>query len=413
MNSIRLTISGLFVFLLGLPALAVAQTSADTAAGKASTIDDLEVRVRGYLHQDARFYAGGDHAGFNQFTLRRVRPIVEATAAGKYTMRIMPDFAGGNVVVQDAYIDLAFTPALQLRGGKFKAPVGLERLMSATGISFIERALPTSLVPNRDLGLQLHGVIGEGTLAYAVGVFNGAADGASLDGDGNDDKEVAARVFVQPFAATTGAFRGFGIGIAATHGEAHGTLTETGLAGYRSPGQNAFFSWRSSGDVAGTTVAAGTRTRVVPQVSWYKRQFGLIGEYARARHAVQLDTSAARLTAQAWQVTGSIVLTGEAASARGVRPRRAFDPQRGRWGAFELAARVHGFRMDDDAFPLFADPARAARGASAYGIGLNWYLHGNVKLVFNYDHTRFEGGAPDGGDRKTEHALFTRIQFAF
>ena len=41
-----------------------------------------------------------------------------------------------------------------LTAGKFKVPVGLERLESATDIRFIERGFPTSLVPNRDLGVH-------------------------------------------------------------------------------------------------------------------------------------------------------------------------------------------------------------------------------------------------------------------
>ena len=69
----------------------------------------------------------------------------------------MSDFGGGTAVVQDAYVDARFSKVFNLRAGKQKPPLGQERLLSATDILFIERALPTALVPNRDVGVQVYG----------------------------------------------------------------------------------------------------------------------------------------------------------------------------------------------------------------------------------------------------------------
>ena len=68
-----------------------------------------------------------------------------------------------------------------LTAGKFKVPVGLERLQSATDIRFIERAFPTSLVPNRDLGLSFGGDAAGGVVNYSFGYFNGVSD--ALEGN--------------------------------------------------------------------------------------------------------------------------------------------------------------------------------------------------------------------------------------
>jgi phosphate-selective porin OprO/OprP len=373
----------------------------------------FQLRLRGYLHEDNRYYIGENHAGTSTLLLRRVRPVIEATAFQKYSLRIMPDFGGSQVVLYDAYVDLAFARAFQLRAGKFKPPVGLERLMSATAIPFTERALPTSLVPNRDLGVQLSGDLLEGGLSYAVGVFNGVDDGGMADGDANNDKEFAGRVFVQPFTGSLGKLRGLGVGVAVTRGQQHGSLAATGAAGYRSPGQNSFFSYRNDGKATGTALANGTRQRLVPQGYYYLGSFGALGEYAISASRIQLDTAAARLTQKAWQVSAGYVLTGEDAAATGVRPAAAFDPARSQWGALEIVGRAHALTIDDGAFPVFADPGRAARRASAWGIGANWYLNANVKLVFDYERTTFAGGATDGADRRAESAVFSRIQFAF
>jgi phosphate-selective porin OprO and OprP len=100
----------------------------------------------------------------------------------------------------------------------------------------------------------------------------------------------------------------------------------------------------------------------------------------------------------------------EPASFSGVRPKRPFDPAAGAWGAVELAGRVNGLTVDDTAFTLgFADATRSARKASAWAVGLNWYLNRNVKFVTTYERTTFEGGARSG-DRPAENALFFRAQ---
>src|SRR5687768_113665 len=107
-------------------------------------------------------------SGVNTFVARRVRPILEGTVYDRFGFRIMPDFGGGQTVLQDAYADVKFANWIKLRGGKFKEPVGLERLQSANHILFVERGLPTNLVPNRDLGFQLFGDVAEGLVSYAI-----------------------------------------------------------------------------------------------------------------------------------------------------------------------------------------------------------------------------------------------------
>ena len=150
-----------------------------------------------------------------------------------------------------------------MTAGKFKVPVGLERLQSANDIRFVARAFPTSLAPNRDIGLQVGGNLLGDRLNYAVAWANGANDGGSsetfADVDPNDDKEWAARLFALPFGESENfALRGLGLGIAGTFTTQDGTVAQPLLPSYRTPGQSTFFSYR-----AGTTptLADGDRTR--------------------------------------------------------------------------------------------------------------------------------------------------------
>ena len=61
----------------------------------------------------------------------------------------------------------------------------------------------------------------------------------------------------------------------------------------------------------------------------------------------------------------------------------------------------------------FADPSVQAREATAWTLGVNWYLTQNVAWYLDYTKTRFDGGAAAGGDRADESAFFTRFQVAF
>lgn len=362
-----------------------------------------QMKLRGYVQTDGRFFIDDDEQpATNDFLLRRVRPIVEGTLARHFRFRIMPDFGQGKTVLQDAYLESGYWQAFQVRVGKFKAPLGLERLQSAVNLLFIERALPTDLVPNRDIGLQIGGDLGEGVFGYAVGVFNGVPDGGSADVDGDNDKDAVGRIFAHPFRRSgIGPLKGLGIGVAGSYGDQDG-----GLPSFKSPGQQTFFKYKTG------VVADGRRWRVSPQFNWYFGPVGLLGEYVRSVQEVSDGNGTADLANEAWQVAASFVITGEDASYGGVKPKRPFDPRNGAWGAVELAARYHKLEVDSDAFPVFADPAKAARTARAWAGGINWHLNRHVKVAANYERTAFERGGATG-DRETEKVLLTRFQVAY
>jgi phosphate-selective porin OprO/OprP len=375
----------------------------------------FRVRIRGLLHVDTRTYGADDEGrGTDAFLLRRARPIIEATFFSIFDVRLVSDFGGGTAVVQDAYADARFAKGFNLRIGKQKAPLGQERLASVSEILFVERALPTALVPNRDVGVQAYG---DATpwLAYNLGLFNGVVDGGSGDTDTTDSKDVVGRIVVAPFKAgvTHKRLQTLAFGVGGSGGRETGTAAAPALAQVRSGGQLVWFRYRSDGTAANTTIADGRRTRFTTFGQYYLGSLGLHAEYVRARHAVRRAALADRISLTSWQVTGSWVLTGETATGRGVAPRQAFDPGKKTWGAIEIVARANRLTVADAAFPAFANLDQAARQATAAGAGLNWYLNRNVKFAADYERTGFERGAADGADRSAEHAVFTRFQVSF
>ena len=51
-------------------------------------------------------------------------------------------------------------------------------------------------------------------------------------------------------------------------------------------------------------------------------------------------------------------------------------------------------------------------GPGEAALGVNWYLNRHAKVMVDASVTRFDGGAPSGGDREDERVLLTRVQLA-
>lgn len=379
---------------------------------KSAGAGDFEIKLRGGLQYDYRaFIDDGLPASSDTALFRRIRPSLEGTLGPLVAWRITPELAEDQTSLIDAYVDVRLDPRFNVRVGKIKGPVGLERLQSFNALAMIERGFPTELAPSREIGAQVFGELRQGEVTYAVGAFNGAPDGRNAGAtDADDNLEFQGRVFFEPWKNDANALSGLGFGIGGSIGDKDGSGNAF-LPRYRTPGQQVFFNYRS------TVAARGEHRRIAPQAWFYRNQLGVQAEYIRSSQELATSGSNAgpeRIEHAAWQLTGSWVLTGEPASWRGVeKPFRPFARGQDGWGAFELVGRVGGLGIDDAAFPRYADPSLAATDARAWGLGLNWYLTNNLKLVLNHTHTAFDGGGPAGADRRDEDTVFTRLQVAF
>jgi phosphate-selective porin OprO/OprP len=412
------------LILLADPRAAVAQSSPSTQDqapprivsgqdGFAFESGDGEFRLQLglLLHADGRFaLQDTDAQVLDSFTIRRLRPYLRGRLGRRFEFYLNPDFSGGTLVLHDAYVDTVFGPAFRLRVGKAKAPFGFERLHAASNMLFLERALPTALAPNRDVGIQALGDLGGGVVSYLAGVTNGVPDGGSADIETNDGKDVSGRIVVRPFAklpAESGA-RGLGLAIAASRGRASGAA---GLPAFRTQIlQQPFFSYAAG---ATPSVADGIRTRYSPSIWYFRGPFGGWGEYVHTETPVRRGNASAEIGHEAWQAAVSWVLTGEHATdaGTGVRPRNNFDFGNGGWGAFQVSARYHVLEVDRDATALALAVPGANRKAEAWTVGFRWYATGNLWHTVNFERTVFDGD-PDG-PRPAEHALAFRTQLAF
>jgi phosphate-selective porin OprO/OprP len=376
-----------------------------------------KLHLNGYVQGVSRFYTSQEPAGApSTFVMRRVRPIFEGTVAKYYDFRIMPDFGGGNTTLYDAWGNIHYWDQLQLKIGKFKEPVGIERLQEDKWLFLVERGLPSDLMADRDIGAQLFGTLFDNRVEWYAGVFNGVPDNtATVDADVNSPKDFVARLFLHPFHHTeVTLLDGLGVGIAGSYGDERGTTIDT----FKSTFQNIFFAFNSN------VLASGSRYRFSPQMNYYHGPIGFFSEFVQNGQALGAIKTAPKtkpktkyttLTNSAWQVVGSYVLTGENATYNGVTPREDFSPfGGGGWGALELAARVGELEIDHKAYALgFANPANSARTDFEWAFGFNWYLNRNVKFVLNYDLNSFTGGARAGHNRPKENGVDTLFQVQF
>lgn len=385
-----------------------------------------QVRFKGLLQVDGRRFFTSDSTLQNSdtFILRRVRPILDGTLLGLVDFRFSPDFGNNTTSIIDAYMDVRPRPWLRLRVGKFKAPLGLERLQADQDVTFAERALDSNLTPQREIGLELWGDLGSGLLRYEAGVFNGNADNAITDVDSDHAKSFEGRIFVQPFNTESLTFLGrLGIGIAASTGNEKGVNSLTApnpwMGTFKSVGQQTIFSYlTSTTDATQTVVAYGRHTRINPQLYYYNGPFGLLGEWVHEHQEVaQLAATGTTTVAtgaynnSAGHLTISGVLGGDA-TYEGVKPHKPLDLAAGTYGALELGLRYTWVDIDSAAFPTGADPTKSVSKAKDFGVALNWQLSRNIRASGDYDQTSFTGGAK-GANRPTEKVAIGRFQISF
>ena len=375
--------------------------------------------LHGFIQADARFYFG-DKTVPDTFLLRRVRPIFEGTVYNMFDYRLQLDFAS-NVTspgtnndgfVTDAYVNARWWTNFQTQAGKYKPPVGLERDQTTANLQFVETGLPTQFTPNYDTGAMIHNGLFDHPVNYALGIFNGAADGGSDDIETTDEgKELVGRLFFQPFLRTDiEPLRGLGFGAGSSYGYRTGPPHN-----YTTQGQQTFFAY---GNAASAVTSSGNQYRIDPQGYYYWGPFGIYGEYVIDSQSLRSVsgpvTTTERFKNTAWQVIGSYVVTGESDSFHPIMPQNPVGLHNGGWGAVELVARIGQMSMDSKLFPLFAN-ATSAQEQTSWGAGVNWHLNRNVKLQLDYESTAFrdDSSAPGSATGHPEHVVLSRVQLNF
>jgi phosphate-selective porin OprO and OprP len=357
------------------------------------------------LQTDGRFSVDSPTPITNTFVLRKARPILNGRLYRYFDFLFMTEFGNGSATVLDAYFDIRFSPAFRLRTGKGKTPIGYEVLLGDPTLPFPERMLSSSLLPNRDVGVQAQGDLLGGKLTYSGGLFNGIPDGTSstADVDTNNAKDFAGRIVVTPFRSTrtpAPALSGLGFHVGASAGTQAGAVPS-----FRTSVGQTYFTY------APGTAAAGTRTRVTPAVFYFIKRVGAYAEYAMSTQRLSRVGITDEVVNHAWGVTASYSLTGEPVTDRGIRPRANFDPAKGQWGALQVLTRFSQLTVDDVAVARGFAAAGSNRRASMFTAALNWYPAPVMKWYATYERTTFGDDVTTA--RPTENVILFRGQLNF
>ncbi len=363
---------------------------------------DNRLQIGLTLQADGRFSLDDPRPITNTFLLRKARPTFTGRIGRYFDFKVMPELAGGNATLLDGYFDIRFSSKFRVRSGKDKTPVGYELLLGDAYLIFPERSVVSLLVPNRDVGFQALGELAGGKVLYSGGIFNGQPlDGASTttDIDVNEGKDLAGRIVVMPFRSSktpSALLNNLGFHLGGSTGNQNGPLPS-----FRTTAGQTIFGF------APGALGEGRRNRVTPAVFIYAKGFGAFAEYARTSQDVTRTDVRSNITNHAWQVTASYVLTGEATSDRGVKPKATFDPAKGTWGAVQIAARYGELTFDDRIFAAGLATTDASRTLRQTALGVDWFLTNYVKIYATYERLGFDG------PRESQNLIIFRSQLAF
>ncbi len=346
--------------------------------GKGTRISFL-ARLQGHVRQSE---APEIEESAQTLDFARRRLGVEGEIANKVDFQVEAEI-GSDEIWRDVYANYKQFDAVQIQGGKFKLPFGLEENTGSTNLDFVYRSMAsTRLAPGRDIGVMVHGRVLKRFVRYEVGGFDHDGRNART----NDPERVfggptfAGRVDVLPFRHQNAELSDLMVGVAYTT-----TDVEEGLHGLQA--RTVFgYPFLTEQDlwVKGPRRRFGVEGRIRPGPTSIKAEFMRMISARRGQGIDGGDLS--DYDASGWYVSGTWALTGEKKADGLERPRHPF--LRGGIGAVEIAARLEKLTFGTvNGGPEASTSPRAdvvvGNADRAVTYGVNWYLNRWIKIQGN------------------------------
>jgi phosphate-selective porin OprO/OprP len=337
---------------------------------------------------------------------RRARVFLKGKVYENLKFKVVYDFSGGDeIALKDAYLDVVGVPGLgTVRVGQFLEPFCFNELTSSKYISFIERASLNAFAPSRNAGAMVHGANDDGKLNYQAGVF--LDTGKMAEKEGNEDFSVAGRI---AYLLT---------------GEAKSDkLVHVGGAfNYLVPEEGVRIRQRPEVHLSdrfvdtGTLVNADNVLKLGGEVAFVFGPLYFASEYVATTVAKSDEDMPEESRGDEWleddaslsgyYAEAGYFLTGEHRVYKGglwgrTRPSSNF-LEDGGLGAWEVVARYSSLDLNEETAEIYGGKM------DNMTVGLNWYLHANARLMFNYvmssvkDHDNDEMGRANAFTMRTQ-----------
>src|SRR5262245_34060314 len=280
---------------------------------------------------------GDDPVAFQTWDLHRFRVGIDGEVFRKVQFSIEREFSerlnndplrkSPKSQWKDVYAEYNAANWLQIRGGQFKIPYGLDQTSGETNLDFIYRSLGGDyLSPGRDIGGEVHGRFFQRGLYYWVGGFqHDGQNSRSSRTVGNDQVTVGDANFTAAGRVTALVFRKFGptfLKFTEVSGSyAQGNVSDTGflpngLRGRTVVTQHTYFE---------RMFMKGPRRRYGTDFEWMYGPFGARAEYMFVSDARQDqglgDEDLPDVRSKAWYVQGAWIVTREKL-ARPIEPTK-------------------------------------------------------------------------------------------
>jgi phosphate-selective porin OprO/OprP len=314
---------------------------------------------------------------------RRARLFFAGSVYDRLVFKAEYDFANtdsGEVSLKDAYVGLEdLGPVNSLLVGHMKEPFSLEELTGSRYTTFMERALPNAFVPSRNTGFAADGTAANDRILWQAGAFMDSNEsGFSFNHSGMWN--LTGRLVGVPLYEDDGA-KVVHLGVGYSHQFRGGSDF---MLRYRQRPESHLAPYFAN---TGSTIPTNDIDLISPEVAIVWGPASFQAEYMRA--FVEGDAGTRDTTFWGAYAQLSYFLTGEhrnyelgAGAFDRVKPTVNFNPAKGDWGGFEVAARYSYLDLSDE----------MVRGGKMWDVtaGINWYLYPNTRVSLNYVHSELD-----------------------
>ena len=295
--------------------------------------------------------------------------------------------------------------------GHMKEPISLEGWAGLKAVTFMERALPVDAFwTGRNIGIRRHTMEMDGRLTWAVGAFLNTGSFGSLGDAKNQLSEangwnITGRLTYLPWYEEEGR-KLLHLGLSYSH--LFRDSLETDVPSQLRARPESRLTDDRLVDTGKYLTEGGDI--INPEFAMVTGPLSFQGEYF---HIFQDASALGDRNFWGFYLYGSYFLTGEhrnygrrSGTFFRLQPKHNFQPRKGGWGAWEVAARLSYVDLNDGAI-------KGGKEAN-FTAGLNWYLNQKTRFMVNYIRAKVKDRkTPPAVDSGRAHIFQARFQIDF